>query len=291
MGIRYAEPVFRPPSEADSLILQVTLGCSHNTCVFCAMYRTKKYAVRPLEEVASEIEYAAERLPEIPRVFLADGDALAAPTPFLLDVIALLRRHLPKLRRISLYATPQNLLEKSPSELVALREAGLQLFYLGLESGSARVLKAQAKGVTPEQAVEAVRRGHEAGLRSSIMVLLGLGGVEGSEDHAVATAEACNAIQPAYLSALTWMPVRQAPLWRLLERGTFQLPDDDGILAELHLLVQKLDLKDTVFRANHASNPLPIGGRLSRDREELLATIAAARRGSVPLRPYFMRGT
>ena len=291
MGMRYVEPVFRPPSEADSLILQVTIGCSHNACVFCAMYRTKKYAVRPLEDVASEIEYAAGRLRETPRVFLADGDALAAPTPFLLDVLALLRRKLPKLRRISLYATPQNLLEKSASELAALREAGLQLFYLGLESGSARVLKAQAKGVTPEQAIAAVRKGHEAGLRSSIMVLLGLGGVEGSEEHALATADACNAMQPAYLSALTWMPVRQAPLWRLLERGTFQLPDDDGILDELHLLVEKLDLRDTVFRANHASNPLPIGGRLSRDRDDLLTMISDARRGMVPLRPYFLRGT
>lgn len=289
--MRYDEPLFRPPSEADSLIFQVTLGCSHNACVFCAMYRSKTYRARPLAEIAAEIGWAARNDPHVSRVFLADGDALGAPTPFLLEILQMLRKSFARLRRVSLYATPQNLLVKSPSDLVALREAGLQMFYLGLESGSATVLKAQGKGVTPEQALEAVRKGHAAGLRSSIMVLLGLGGVDGSSEHANATAEICNAMQPLYLSALTWMPVPEAPLWRLMERGGFRLPDDDGILLELELLIRRLDLRDTVFRANHASNPLPIGGRLSRDRAALLEAVAEARAGQIRLRPRFLRGT
>jgi hypothetical protein len=168
--------------------------------------------------------------------------------------------------------------------------SGLGLFYLGLESGSDAVLKVQNKGVTAAEAVDAVRRGHGAGLRSSVMVLLGLGGVDGSEEHARATASACSAMKPHHLSALTWLPVPTAPLDRLLRRGAFALPDDDGILAELELLVGLLDLDDTVFRANHASNPLPIGGRLRRDRASLLEAIAAARRGAIPLRPHFFRG-
>jgi len=288
--MQYEEPLFRPPSEADSLILQVTLGCSHNLCLFCAMYRGKEYAVRPLDDVLSEIGDARRSRSGVRRVFLADGDALGVPTGHLLNILSALNDAYPRLRRISIYATPQNLLDKGPAELRALREAGLRLFYLGLESGSAAVLDAQQKGVTPDEMIRAVRRGQEAGMRSSLMVLLGLGGVAGSLDHAVCTAEVCNAIQPQFLSALTWFPVREAPLWRLMERGRFELPDDEGILSELEQLLLHLDLRDTVFRANHASNPLPLGGRLSRDREPLLRLVRDARSGSVPLRPMLFRG-
>lgn len=289
--MRTFEPVFRPPSEAESLILQVTVGCSHNACTFCAMYRNKRFFVRPLGEVLEEIAEAAVEWPECPRVFLGDGDALAAPTGFLLSVLDALHRSLPALRRVSLYATPMNLLAKSPEELRSLAEAGLRLFYLGLESGSDEVLKRVGKGAAAAEIVEAVRRGRAAGLKASVMVLLGLGGVEGSEEHVRGSARALNAMQPEYLSALTWYPVPEAPLYRALRTGRFRLPGDEGILEELERLLSLLDLEDTVFRANHASNPLPIGGRLSRDRGRLLAAVAAARRGEVPLRPAFLRGT
>ncbi|MGC8762051.1 MAG: radical SAM protein [Acidobacteriota bacterium] len=289
--MRYFEPVFRPPSEAESLILQVTVGCSHNACTFCAMYRNKRFFVRPLGEVLEEIREAAAEWPSCPRVFLGDGDALAAPAEVLLAVLEALRRSFPALRRVSLYATPMNLLAKSPEELRALQEAGLGLFYLGLESGSDELLRRVGKGASSSEAVEAVRKGREAGLRASVMVLLGLGGVEGAEEHVRWSAMAINAMQPEYLSALTWIPVAGAPLTRALEAGRFRLPGDEGILDELELLLRLLDLRDTVFRANHASNPLPIGGRLSRDREKLLGAVAAARRGDLPLRPLFLRGT
>jgi len=289
--MRYEEPLFRPPSEAQSLLFQVTVGCSHNACVFCAMYRNKAFRVRGLDEVLEEIEEAREFWPGSPRVFLADGDAMAAPTGFLLAILHRLREAFPRLRRVGIYSTPQNLLEKSEDELASLARAGLSIFYLGLESGSDAVLLSQAKGVTSAQAVEAVRRGQEAGLRSSLMVLLGPGGAEGSEEHALETARAVGAIRPHYLSALTWFPVREAPLMRLVERGAFHLMGDEEILAELELLIANLDLDDTVFRANHASNPLPIGGRLNRDRDALLRVVRAARGGGVPLRPLLLRGT
>lgn len=289
--MRYVEPVFRPPSEADSLILQVTVGCSHNACTFCAMYRNKSYHERPLAEVLAEVEEAARLYPWTSRVFLGDGDALAAPEPFLSAILDALAQALPGLRRVSLYATPMNLLSKTPEELSRLAAKGLGLFYLGLESGSDEVLRAVGKGATAAEAVEAVRRGHEAGLRSSVMVLLGLGGVEGSEAHARQTARAANLMQPRYLSALTWYAVPEAPLYRKLQAGSFVLPDDGGILQELETLLRELRLRDTVFHSNHASNPLPLSGRLSRDRERLLAEVDAARRGLLPLRPACFRGT
>jgi radical SAM superfamily enzyme YgiQ (UPF0313 family) len=289
--MRYFEPVFRPPSEADSLILQVTVGCSHNACTFCAMYRNKSYAVRPLEEVLAEISEASGRWPGTSRVFLGDGDAMAAPTEFLAAILEALAQSFPRLHRVSLYATPMNLLDKSLAELQDLARRGLKLFYLGLESGSDAVLRKVGKGATSAEAVEAVLRGQDAGMKSSVMVLLGLGGEEGAEDHARSTADAANRMQPDYLSALTWYPVPEAPLHRQMKAGRFSLPGDEGILQELEWLIQRLDLKDTVFHSNHASNPLPLKGRLSRDREKLLGEVAAARRGQVPLRPFFFRGT
>ncbi len=288
--MRYFEPVFRPPSEADSLILQVTVGCSYGKCVFCAMYRNKSYFVRPLKELLGEIREAATGWPGCPRVFLGDGDALAAPTGLLLEILEELNRSFPRLRRVSLYATAINLLEKSAEELHCLRQAGLTLFYLGLESGSAKVLRAMGKGVTPEESTKAVLKGREASLNASVMVLLGLGGVKDWEEHAVLTAEVCSAMQPEYLSALTWRPVKEAPLYRRIEKGMFTVPGDSGILRELKVLISKLSLRDTVFRANHASNPLPIGGRLSRDRDRLLDVVAAAEQGLLNLQPDCLRG-
>jgi len=289
--MRYYEPVFRPPSEANSLILQVTVGCSHNSCVFCAMYRNKSYFVRPLKEILGEIAESAELMPGITRVFLGDGDALSAPTDYLIDVLSALNSHFTSLRRISLYATPMNLLQKTPDELESLREAGIRLFYLGVESGSDKVLHRMAKGATARETIAGVLKGRNAGIKASLMVLLGLGGVEGSRDHALETASVLNAMQPEFASALTWFPVEQAPLFKLMKREKFHLPDDMGILAELELMIENLKLKDTVFKANHASNPLPIGGRLSRDSAKLLDLIRAARNGRLPLRPAYLRGT
>jgi radical SAM superfamily enzyme YgiQ (UPF0313 family) len=289
--MRTFEPVFRPPSEAESLILQITVGCSHNACTFCAMYRNKKFFVRPVEEVLAEIADVASLWPDTPRVFLGDGDALAAPVEFLSAVLDGLRAGFPRLRRVSTYATPMNLLAKTGPELENLASRGLSLFYLGLESGCDEVLRRVGKGATSAEAVEAVLRGHAAGMKSSVMVLLGLGGEERSEEHARATAEACNHMEPHYLSALTWYPVPEAPLYRQMGGGRFVLPGDGGILQELEWLLEGLDLRDTVFHSNHASNPLPLRGRLSRDKGRLLDTVAAARQGLVPLRPLFVRGT
>jgi radical SAM superfamily enzyme YgiQ (UPF0313 family) len=255
------------------------------------MYRNKSYVVRPIEEVLEEIAEASGRWPETSRVFLGDGDAMAAPAEFLAAVLDALAQSFPRLRRVSCYATPMNLLAKTPGELAALREKGLKLFYLGLESGSEAVLRKVGKGATSAEAVESVLRGHASGMKSSVMVLLGLGGEEGAEEHARSTADAASRMQPNFLSALTWYPVPEAPLYRQMTTGRFVLPGDEGILRELEWLLMGLELRDTVFHSNHASNPLPLRGRLSRDKEKLLAEVAAARRGQVPLRPFFFRGT
>ncbi len=289
--MHYVEPVFRPPSESESLIFQVTVGCSHNACTFCAMYRNKSYYVRPVTDVLEEISETAARWPDTSRVFLGDGDALAAPGEVLSAVLEALRAAFPRLHRVSLYATPMNLLQKSAGELATLRALGLCLFYLGLESGSDEVLRRVGKGATSAEAVEAVLKGHAAGMKSSVMVLLGLGGVEGRAEHASATARAANLMQPGYLSALTWFDVPQAPLHRQMAAGRFHMPGDEGILEELHILVEGLNLRDSVFHSNHASNPLALSGRLSRDKERLLGVIAAAKEGLISLRPRFLRGT
>jgi len=216
---------------------------------------------------------------------------MAAPAEFLAAVLDALALSFTRLRRVSLYATPMNLLQKSSGELQDLVRRGLSLFYLGLESGSDPVLRKVGKGATSAEAVEAVLKGQAAGMKSSVMVLLGLGGREGAEDHARSTAVAASRMQPDYLSALTWYPVPEAPLHRQMEAGRFLLPGDEGILQELEWLLEGLDLKDTVFHSNHASNPLPLRGRLCRDKGRLLMEVSAARRGLVPLRPFFVRGT
>lgn len=289
--MRYVEPVFRPPSEAESLILQVTIGCSHNACTFCAMYRNKQYRVRPLDEVREEILEAARLSPGVTRVFLGDGDAMAAPAPFLVEVLRCLRAAFPALRRVSLYATPMNLLRKSEGELEEMSRLGLSLAYVGLESGSDKILRRVGKGVNSGEAVEGVLKAHGAGIHTSVMVLLGLGGTEGWKEHATSTALTVNAMQPRYLSALTWMPVAEAPLVRLARQGRFALPDDAGVLRELKRLLEGLQLDDTVFHSNHASNPLPLSGRLSRDKSRLLDAVSAAQGGWLPLRPLHVRGT
>jgi radical SAM superfamily enzyme YgiQ (UPF0313 family) len=255
------------------------------------MYRNKVYRVRPVGEVLDEVREASAAWPDCPRVFLGDGDALAAPTDVLMEVLGALRAAFPRLRRVSLYSTPANLLEKSPQDLASLAGAGISLFYLGMESGSDEVLRRVGKGVTADEMAQSVLRGHAAGMKSSVMVLLGLGGEEGSEEHALSSARLANRMTPHYLSALTWMPVRQAPLFRQVESGRFRVPDDGGILRELRILIEALELENTIFHANHASNPLPVGGRLSRDKLRLLASVRDAEAGLIPMRPVFMRGT
>ena len=289
--MRYEGRIFRPPSEAHSYILQATIGCSHNHCTYCDMYRDKRFRVRDLAETLADLrEAAAVAGDRIETLFVADGDALVLPMDHWLPLLAAARSLLPRLRRIACYAMARNVLEKTDPELARLRAEGLSPLYLGPESGDDATLKRIAKGGTFADHVEAARRAHAAGLQTSVIALLGAGGVERSEVHAERTAELVTAMDPAYFAALTLTVTPNTPIARLAETGRFQLPDVAGLLRELRTIVDRARPTSALFRTNHASNYLPIAGRLPRDRERIVAAIDAALAGRIPLRPESARG-
>lgn len=292
MLINYDLPLWRPPSEANSFILQATLGCSFNHCSFCSMYRTKAFAVRPLAPVQAEIQAMARAWPGVRRVFLADGDALAAPTDHLLAILAALRAAFPRLERTSSYALPANLLKKSVDELTQLREAGLALLYYGIETGSADLLKRITKGATPETMVTGLAKAKQAGLIISATVILGLGGQAYWREHVDATADLVNQVELDYLSTLQLMidPSIHDEFHRKF-REPFQEQDDQALLVEQARLIERLNPPAPLtFRSNHASNALALAGELPRDRERLLAQLRLALTGAVQLRPEWLRG-
>ena len=289
--MRYQEPLFRPPSEADSFILQATLGCSWNACTYCAMYRSKRYQVRPLEEVLADIHEAGTRFAaEVRHVFVADGDPLGMNTAHWESILSALATTFPRLRRVSTYATARNLLEKSPEELRRLREAGLSLLYIGPESGDDVTRHRLAKGADVADHIEAARKAHEAGLAQSLIFLLGAGGRERSEIHARASGRLATAMDPRFLSTLTLTVVPGTPLAALEAQGRFELPSVAGLLRELHWFIEEARPSAAIFRSNHASNYLPIGGRLPRDRDSILGAIDEALAGQRALRPEWLRG-
>ena len=289
--MRYEQPLFRPPSEARSYILQATIGCSHNHCTYCAMYRGKRFRVRELEEILQDLRLARGALGSgVQKVFVADGDSLVMPMGHWLPILAACKAAFPRLRQVSAYATAMNILQKTPQELVALRQAGLDLLYIGPESGDDQTLKRIAKGADHQAHVEAAARARRAGMRLSAIFLLGAGGVARSAEHAEASARLASAMDPAYLAALTITIVPGTPLAELQQRGGYQLPDVAGLLGELRLFVAGARPTDALFRTNHASNYLPLAGRLPRDRQRMLDVLDRALAGRIPLRPEWSRG-
>jgi len=270
--IRHEGTIYRPPSEANSLILQATIGCSYNECTFCGMYRDKRFRVRPLRELEAEIAWAAEQpaASMIRKVFLADGDALVAKASFLEAILDRLRAAFPNLRRVSCYASPQSLQVRSVDEMSALREAGLTLYYLGIESGHDEVLERLDKGVDAGEMVRVARKAHEAGVALSTMILLGAGGRALSLDHARSSAAVVNAIQPKFLSTLVMTPVEGTPLWEQDGRGEVDHLDPIELAGELRELLSALELEATIFRSNHASNYLSVAGTLPKDKRRML---------------------
>jgi radical SAM superfamily enzyme YgiQ (UPF0313 family) len=287
--MQYNEPVFRPPSEAYSLIIQATLGCSANTCKFCLMYKSKKFRVRPLADVIRDLEWCAKREPGVQRIFLADGDALATPTEDLLKILQACHELFPRLERVTSYANPKNLLEKSEDDLKAIRLAGLAMIYYGIESGDDDLLKRIKKQATASEMIEGCARAHKAGLDISVTVLLGLAGLAESEKHARLTAEILSEIQPKYISALTLMlgPFEKNYA-RALGAG-FEFLDKLDFLKELSWMVSGLEVKDSVFRSNHASNYLSLKGDLPKDKKKLLETIAYGLKHPEILKPEEFR--
>jgi len=282
--MHYEGNIIRPPSEADSIILQVTVGCSHNACTFCGAYRDKQFRAKEREIVNEDIDFAATYCRRQKTVFLADGNALALPRSEFASLLKSIRAKLPHVRRIGLYANARDILAYTQKELIALRQIGLGRIYMGLESGHDPTLKAIAKGSDAQTIIEAGRRVRAAGIFLSVTVLLGVAGKENSVVHAKATSLALNAMQPNQVAVLTLMVLDNTPLARQMKNGCFILPDRTQLFFELRSLLESLELRRAQFQANHASNYFPLEGRLPRDKNTFLSFINDAISGKVLLK-------
>ncbi len=300
--MRYEAPIFRPPSEANSYIFQATIGCSWNNCTYCQMYRSKTFRVRPLAETLEDIALAGQSMgPRVQKVFVADGDALVLDMEHWRAILRACRGAFPRLRQVSCYAMASNILAKTPGELAELRGLGLTMLYIGPESGDEVTLRRLAKQPRPAGAsrdaayiydchVAASLRARDAGMKRSAIFLLGAGGVERSAEHAAGSARLATEMDPDYLAALTLTVVEGTPLARTQERLGWVLPDVMGLLRELRVFVAEAQPTDALFRTNHASNYLPLGGRLPQDGPAMAALIDRALSGGIALRPEWARG-
>jgi radical SAM superfamily enzyme YgiQ (UPF0313 family) len=290
--VDYQGDIIRPPSEAFSIILQATVGCSHNRCTFCGAYRApeKIFSVKSWDRLQTDLEFAAQYCRRQTTVFLADGDALALEDTTLTRLLEAIRRQLPWVRRVSAYATCQNIAHKSDAQLKAYRTLGLSRLYMGLESGHDPTLKAIAKGVDSQAMITAGQRVRNAGLFLSVTCLLGIAGVDNSLEHARATAEVLNRMQPQQIAVLTLMLLPNTPLYRMATKGRFLMPDQIGLFQELRTLLAALGPHRTQFHANHASNYFSLSGRLPKDQGQMLATIDRALAGAILLKPETHRG-
>ena len=274
--ISYDEPLFRPPSEGSSLIIQVTLGCSWNKCSFCEMYTSKQFSVRKEEDIFADIEAFKPFATQIRKVFLADGDPLVLSTARLLRILEKLSVTFPNLRRISTYASPTNIAKKSIEELRMLKEAGLVLLYVGIESGDSEVLKAINKGETYQTSIEGLNKSKSVGIDSSVMIINGVGGVQLSEQHAINSAKVLNLTQPKYASTLVLTTYKGLAHYQNRYKGKFRELKPVQLFEELRLFMQHLELDNTIFRSDHASNSLVLKGVLGKDKQLFLAKIEEA---------------
>ena len=285
----YDMPLYRPPSEAYSLIFQVTLGCSHNRCAFCTMYRQKKFRIRPWEELRADILEAVISYRRTPRIFLADGDALVIDTDYMIRILGFLYENFPSLERVTAYANPSNLLEKSAEDLQRIQKAGLQMLYFGIETGDDDLLVRIRKGATAHELITSAKKAIDAGFILSATIILGLAGKKGSERHAIETARVCSAINPQYLSALTLMLEDNNRYFSRCLGKDWEMMNKLEILNELRTMIEHFNLDNCIFRSNHASNYLPIKATLNQDKGKLLQEIDDALKNPAQLRPEAMR--
>jgi radical SAM superfamily enzyme YgiQ (UPF0313 family) len=287
--MHYEGNIIRPPSEANSILLQVTVGCSHNKCAFCGTYRGERFRIKSDEIIKADIAFAAQHCRRQRRVFLCDGDALIIPQKRLVAILQAIREQLPWVTRVGVYTNAKSIKLKTDQELVQLRGLGLGIGYMGLESGDEATLKMIRKGVTAETMIAMGRKLKAAGIKLSITVILGVAGSQRSQEHAVATGQVLSAIDPDYVGALSLMLIPGTPLYDAYQSGAFTLIDPQAMLAELRTIFAHTNLTRGLFHANHASNYLPIKARLPRDKENVLALIDAALAGEVPLKPDYLR--
>ena len=289
LTVRYKGKVYRPPSEAYSLIIQVTYGCSHNRCAFCDMYDDKHFSMRPMEEIREDFELARRVYRRVERVFLADGDALMRKTDDLVQILGLIYGLFPECQRVTCYASPTSLQIKSEEELRLLREKGLKMVYMGLESGCDAVLERMDKGHTAAQIIAAGQKARRSGLQLSVTAISGLGSRELRREHAVETAQAFNAMNPEYIGLLTLMVEPGTPLEKWVREGSFYVLKPVEVMQEMELFLQHIDSPGSVFRMNHASNYLTLKGTLNQDRERLLQQVRQGLAGR-GLKDEFLRG-
>lgn len=287
--MNYDGDIIRPPSEADSIIIQVTVGCSHNHCTFCGAYKEKTFRLRSDEEIEENLVFAEKYCSGQKRVFLADGDALILSQRRLLKIFTRIKSRLPWVTRLATYGNAKAIRSKSSKELRELKANGLHRIYMGLESGDNSVLAAVQKGETAESMIRAAGLVRAAGIFLSVTVLLGLGGVNNSLQHARESGRVLSLMQPGQIAALCLMPLANTHLGKEYAAGRFQLPDAQALLLELRELLQALDCNRVQFMANHASNYLPLSGRLTRDKESMLQKIELALQGKHPLVPEYYR--
>ncbi len=291
--MRYdSDLIYRPPGEWRSYLLQCTIGCSHNKCTFCAMYKSKQFRIRPLEEILEDIDMARDYYgPGVERVFLMDGDAIVMKTEQLLKILEKLYQNFPNLQKVTTYAGPKSTLSKSVSELKELRAAGLSRAYLGVESGSDAVLTAINKGCTAAQMLKAGQNLVEAGIDLWAILILGLTGQDGDwEEHVLSSAKMINEMKPRHLSAMTFAPAKGTQLGEDVLAGRFKVCTPDHILEECRMLIEHLDVDPLHFTSNHASNYLPLKGGLPEDKEKFLSLIDQALEGKIRLRKTLNRG-
>lgn len=288
--MHYEGAIYRPPSEAKSILLQVTTGCSYNKCSFCGAYKDKTFNIKDDAVILEDLHYAARHYGNSRRLFLCDGDALIIPQKRLVTLLDTIREQLPGLQRIGTYANAKSLFTKTKEDLLSLRERGLSVIHMGLESGDDETLCSVNKWGTAAQIVEAGMKVREAGINLFVTVILGLGGAQRSEIHARKTGEALTRMNPPYVGALSIMPVEGTGVYERLQSGDFRLLNPMEILRELRTMLDATELRPGLFYANHASNYLPLKVRLPHDKTGALSLIDSALRGKIPLTPEWLRG-
>jgi len=288
-GMHYEGNCIRPPSEANSILLQVTLGCSHNKCTFCGTYKDKRFAIKNNDIILNDILFASKYMRGQDRAFLMDGDALIIPQQRLMWILDRIREHLPWVKRVGAYANTKGINMKTPEELKELREKGLGILFMGVETGDDEVRIRIRKGSNANHCTEMGRKIKDAGIKLSVTVLLGIAGAERSIEHAKATGELLSKMDPDYIGALTVMVIPGTPLWEEFKNGEFKLPDELGLLKELREMIQHTNITRGLFFSNHASNYLPVKARLPRGKQDALNLIDSALKGEIALKPEWMR--
>lgn len=289
-GMHYEGFIIRPPSEADSILLQVTLGCSHNKCTFCGAYKEKRFTIKDDAIIEADIDYASRNFRFQKRVFLIDGDALIIPQQRLVKIMSSIREKMPWIQRVGIYANAKGILRKTDDELAQLRDLGLGVVYFGLESGDAQVLQDVNKGHSPERMIEAGRKIRAAGMKLSVMVILGLAGRDRSLEHARATGEALSSIDPNYVGVLTLMIYPGTQLAAQVNAGRFELLTPHEMLKELREMLSNTNMTRGLFFANHASNYLPLRVKMPADKGKAIQALDSALNGQTALKPEWMRG-